>query len=327
MILVVGPNTALDHVVFVDHLTPGTVRTTGETWSVGGGGANVARVLRRLGAKVRLIGLLGGPIGEEVRMLLEREGGEIEGVPVSGNTRVDTAILEHTTGTTNLLVSVGPEVTEEEWRSLDATVRRALAARPDIAVLTGSLPPKVPASAYRDWVLAARELGVPVAVDASGAALRLAADGIPDILKMTQAEWDEAFSPGDGAGGPGRAFREGVAELLRRGIREVVVTRGADGAQIFTTGATYTAPALTVPRVRTTLGCGDAFMAGLALRYVEGASVPAQLTLAIALGALTLESPGADLPEGADPLALESQVRVEVTASVLAATGASSTLS
>ena len=309
MVVVVGPNTALDHVVFIRHLASGTVRTTNDYWTVGGGGANVARILRNLGVKVDLIGLVGGSVGQMVEDMVAREGGAMEGVTVSGSTRVDTAIVERATGRTTLLVSAGPPVKTSEWKALDHRVREALATRPDALVLTGSLPPHVPSEAYLTWVMAAREAGVQVAVDASGVPLRLALEGVPEVLKVTSNEFEEAFDipPDDGGAGiPARA-----AELLRSGVREVVVTRGAEGAMAFTPEGSYVARALTIEHVLTTVGCGDAFMAGLLARYLQGATVPSQLRLATAAAALSLLRPGAELPENADPLRIEGDVVVE----------------
>ncbi|MFB7355825.1 sugar kinase [Streptomyces gardneri] len=85
---------------------------------------------------------------------------------------------------------------------------------------------------------------------------------------------------------------ERVEALLEAGVREVVVKRGADGAQVFdASGAAVARPALSVP-VKDTVGAGDAFVAGYLSALLDGEPVERRLERGVALGAFAVASQG-----------------------------------
>ena len=70
MICTVTFNPAVDYVVHVDELTPGTIcRAKSESIHFGGKGINVARSLRTLGVPVLATGFAGGRNGDDVVLL------------------------------------------------------------------------------------------------------------------------------------------------------------------------------------------------------------------------------------------------------------------
>jgi 6-phosphofructokinase 2 len=107
----------------------------------GGGGVNVARVVRRLGGEALVVYTVGGPTGELYEKLLEAEGAACRPVPIAGNTRQDFTADETGTGKQYRFVLQGPELSEPEWRScLDALAKQIV---PDAYVVaSGSLEPR-----------------------------------------------------------------------------------------------------------------------------------------------------------------------------------------
>lgn len=68
----------------------------------------------------------------------------------------------------------------------------------------------------------------------------------------------------------------GVAELLRGGVREVVVKAGARGASVSTVDGNWSVPAAPVTAVDV-VGAGDAFVAGYLSGWLDGLDAAARL--------------------------------------------------
>jgi sugar/nucleoside kinase (ribokinase family) len=84
---------------------------------------------------------------------------------------------------------------------------------------------------------------------------------------------------------------ETARELVRRGVREVVVKRGASGASAYTAHGEWSAPAHAV-RAVDSIGAGDAFTAGYLSGLLDGEDVPRRLARANAVGAYAVATAG-----------------------------------
>ncbi|MFY9561333.1 MAG: ribokinase [Terriglobales bacterium] len=80
-------------------------------------------------------------------------------------------------------------------------------------------------------------------------------------------------------------------ELIRNGVREVVMTLGEKGALIVTASSSKRVPAIKVPAVDTT-GAGDAFNAGLAAALARGEDLEDAVRLAVVAGGLAVTKEG-----------------------------------
>jgi fructokinase len=91
---------------------------------------------------------------------------------------------------------------------------------------------------------------------------------------------------------PGRRDSAKVANLRKRfGLELVALTRGASGALVQTPDEEVVVPGVPVA-VADTVGAGDAFAAGLAVRVLEGATVADAAAFANRLAALVATRPG-----------------------------------
>lgn len=82
-----------------------------------------------------------------------------------------------------------------------------------------------------------------------------------------------------------RSSRELAAELRRRGVRNVVVTLGRQGALILTDDLDQMVPAVPVDVVDTT-GAGDAFNSGFAMALAEGRDIVDAVRFGVVCGAI-----------------------------------------
>ena len=116
--------------------------------------------------------------------------------------------------------------------------------------------------------------------------------GLPDdILRHV-----DLITPNEGelrALAPDTASLEAAAaQVLARGPRVVIVTRGKHGAIAFSADGAIPFPAFTVKTVDT-VGAGDCFSASLAVALAEGQPLPTALRFATAAAALCTTRPGA----------------------------------
>lgn len=304
MILTVTLNAALDVTYTVDAVVPDAshrVRAVHER--AGGKGINVARVLRTMGREVVCTGLLGGPTGARIAADLLAAGMPSAMSPIGGESRRTVSVVSTATGGSTLFNEPGPTVTDDEWRAFLGRYA-ALAAAARVVVMSGSLPPGIPDSAYDLLVRIARDHEARTIVDADDMPLARSLEAEPDIVKPNGAELVASTGLADEA----RAMRW----MQGAGARAVVATFGADGLVALTgDGAWRARLERPVDGVNPT-GAGDAVAAALAAGLEDGCDWPSMLTDAVAWSAAAVTAP---LAGDLDPTTLadvRSSVLVEV---------------
>jgi tagatose 6-phosphate kinase len=296
MILVVSLNPALDvthHVAGVDW--SGVNRPLQVAAAPGGKGLNVARTLHALGCDVLVAGLAGGVTGEAVRAGLAAAGVPGTFTPIAGETRRTFAVVDTASHDTALFNEPGPAVSAGEYAGFLVLYEKSLTGC-DAVVLSGSLPPGLPPDSYAGLTARAAAAGVPVVLDAGGAALRHGAAAGPAIAKPNLAELADAVRrPLPDLATAAAA----AAELRAAGAGAVVVSLGGDGLLAVTgDGTWHAAPPARVAGNPT--GAGDAVVAGLAHGLVLGRPWPERLRHAAALGTAAVAAPAAGQFAAAD---------------------------
>jgi len=81
-------------------------------------------------------------------------------------------------------------------------------------------------------------------------------------------------------------------DLIRAGVKQVVMTLGENGALIVGASHSKHIPAIAVPAVVDTTGAGDAFNAGLATAIAHGVSLDAAVQFAVITGGLAVTREG-----------------------------------
>jgi tagatose 6-phosphate kinase len=292
VILVVCLNPALDithHVPVVDWA--GVNRPREVATRPGGKGVNVARTLLTLGAEVLVIGLAGGATGEALTAGLAAHGVPSELTPIAGETRRTFAVLDEARQTVAMFNEAGPQVRADEFGEFLISFKRLLTGS-EALVLSGSLPPGLPADTYATLIRTA-DADVPVMLDAHGEALRLGAAAGPAVVKPNLAELEDlAAGPlslaGEGTGRP--TVASAAAELRAAGAGSVVVSLGPAGLYADTPAGSWRAVSAPVEAANPT-GAGDAVTAGLTLGLVRGQPWPDRLRDAVALGTAAVLAP------------------------------------
>lgn len=300
-VVTVTANPAIDHTVWVPGFAVGTVnRVTNEQVHAGGKGVNVAAFLAAVGVPVLASGFLGRPNAGLFEEFFEATGIAHAFVSVPTATRTGIKVVDEVGGTTTDLNFPGFTVAEGDLEALEARVGWAVSPGRWL-VLAGSLPPGAPPSTYRRLVALAHDHGGLVAVDTSGRALSEALEAGPDLIKPNLAELEELTGRRlDGH----EDVTAAAGDLLARGVDTVVVSLGADGAVFARDGDVVLATPPPV-RVASTVGAGDAMVAGSITGILRGLA-PADLArLATAFSAVAISRVGPLL----DASALEETAR------------------
>ncbi|WP_369130261.1 1-phosphofructokinase family hexose kinase [Modestobacter roseus] len=263
----------------------------------GGKGVNVARAVAAAGADV--VSVLPAPDDDPLVRALQALGLPLATVPIGTPVRTNYTLTEPD-GTTTKLNEPGAPLDDAALAALQAALlEQARSAR--WVVLSGSLPPGAPRDWYATLVRALRGTGARIAVDTSEAPLLalLAAgpDAAPDLLKPNTEELAQlAGLPEAAVADDPDAALAAVATLHERGVAEVLLTLGADGAALSTAdgGLWWARP----PRVavRSTVGAGDCSLAGYVLADLAGEEPAERLRTAVAYGTASAALPGSAVP-------------------------------
>ncbi len=317
MILTLTPNPSLDLLFSADRLVWNDAnRIPMPRRRVGGQGINVVRAALALepDATARAIAPLGGPVGDELRRMLEDEGTPLTPVPIDGETRIFVGVRESASGRSLLLNPRGPRVGPDVGDALLAALDGALESAPPSGWVAGcgSLLPGMPLDFYAELGRRARRRGFRFVPDCDGPGLAAAVE-TADLLVPNDLEASRLV--GRVVDGPVSAAEAG-RRLLEGAPDRVVVTLGGRGAVCVTgEGAWWACPhppeGLSRPMTRgSAVGAGDAFLAALLL--AGAGSDPAEpLAEAVAAGSATLLSRDADLVTGADAARVRPYVVVQ----------------
>jgi 1-phosphofructokinase family hexose kinase len=300
-VLIAGPNLTLDRILGIDDLRPGEVlRFSDATIAPGGKGVNVARVARTMGFPAVLVAMAPGRTGRAAVELLADEGLQVDAVPVEGEVRVASIVVERG-GRITVLNEPGPAITPEAWEAYEGAINRHLGGHPWL-VCIGSTPPGGPPDAYRRLVQAARYRGAGTLVDAAGPALAAALEAAPDLVTPSLAEAEgllqgTAVQPA-AEGSPEAADRalDAASALVERGAGSALVTV-ASGVAVNRGAERWWVDAPTVD-ARNPIGAGDSLVGGLVGSLEHGEDFRSALQVGVAAASASVET---NLPGFVDP--------------------------
>ncbi len=307
-------NPALDLTVHADGWRQGEVNSgQGFQLDAGGKGVNVAAFLADWGLSVTATGLLGDENPEAFEGLFRAKSVHDAFVRVPGSTRVGVKLVDGAAQETTDINLPGLAATPQAMAELDTRLS-ALTADHTVFVLAGSLPPSVDAGFYAQLTAKLRGAGCFVALDTSGPALTaaLAADVLPDLVKPNIHELEAAL--GRSLHGEAEVLAA-ARELLRRGASLVAVSQGEQGALLVSSHEAVRARPPQV-NVKSTVGAGDAMVAGLISAHTNrlGLTDAARRATAFSVGAITRL--GAHLPSHAELEKFAARVTVEAVEGV-----------
>ncbi|MGO9642834.1 MAG: ribokinase [Candidatus Acidiferrales bacterium] len=252
----------------------------------GGKGSNQAVAASRLGRKVSFISKLGrDAFGDLARRTYEQEGIDARYVfetldyPTGGA----VIIVDEVRGENAIIVVPGAcyEVTPSE-------IDRARSRIADSAVFLTQLELRIPSVEH--GLKVAHDLGVPTMLNPAPAVLL--PEGIFALCDyLTPNESEAATLTGLPVTNITDAERAADA-LLARGVRNVVITLGEQGAFVKNSQLTKHVPAVDAGPVVETTGAGDAFSGGFAVALAEGKDIVTATHFACAVAGISVTRHG-----------------------------------
>jgi 1-phosphofructokinase family hexose kinase len=292
VILTVTLNAAIDRTVAVPNFRLGRRHRAVESRTVAGGkGINVARALSLLGRPVIASGFVGGPTGSRVLEQLQDESVLTDFIRIAAETRINLAVIDPTSGEQTEINERGPAVSPEEVQRLFDRIAY-LASGAKLCVLAGSVPPGAGDDLYANLIQDLGRRGVPVVLDAEGEAMLAGVRAGASMVTPNEREAEELvgqeFADRDD-------LAQGLLELVRLGAGEAAVTR-PDGC-VATVGEGNSRRLLEVHTESlepvSTVGSGDAFLAGYVAARYEERSAEDCLAYGVACGAESTQHFGA----------------------------------
>lgn len=293
-VVTVTLNPAIDQTLRIPGFAAGRVnRVAASRSDAGGKGINVASFLADLGVAVIATGFLGEDNAALFESFLAHKGIPDRFIRLLGSTRVGIKIVDERTQETTDINFPGLAASTEDVARLKKRIV-ALAFADRWFVVSGSLPPGVQDGIYAALIDVVRGRGGHVVLDTSGPALRAALASRPEVIKPNLEELRELS--GRDLSSP-REVCAAARSLLSKGLKMVAVSMGGAGA-VFVDGERALLARPPAVAVRSTVGAGDAMVAGIVHALLQGLPLADLARVATASGAYAVTQVGSGI---ADP--------------------------
>jgi 1-phosphofructokinase/tagatose 6-phosphate kinase len=246
-----------------------------------------------------MTGLVGGRAGQQIVEGLQREDFLIDFVRIGGESRTSTAVVDPTTMTQTEIIEYGPVVTAQEVAAFHEKIEY-LAKGARILVLAGSLPRKMAEDFYTGVMQRVRRHRCYVVLDSAGEPLRLGIKGRPHLVTPNLREAEDLV---------GHEFHDDQDVLDATGIicdlgaRDVVIKTAYGCVGRFHVGRKQRAFRGTITpldSVVSTVGSGDAFLAGFIGARFQKLDLAECLRQGLAAGAANTQRYGAGVLDADD---------------------------
>jgi len=285
-VVTVTLNPAIDQTLIIPDFAVGKVnRVKTSSSKPGGKGVNVAATLADVGIHTGVTGFLGDGNAEIFETFFSQKKIGNHFVKVKGVTRTGLKVLDSANHITTDINFPGLTPRPTHFEALKKVIDHLAETECNWFVISGSLPPSLPATACLELAHLLKKKKRNVVLDTSDEPFRLGIQAIPTIVKPNRHEL-EAY-----AGHP-LTTREDVIEeaqkLLNRGVEMVVVSMDKDGALFLTHSEAIFAHPPNV-QVNSTVGAGDAMVSGIIAAQLRNLPLAqcAQMATAFSLDLLT----------------------------------------
>ncbi len=286
MIYTLTPNPSIDRSLTIPEIRFNSVlRSQKVRLDWGGKGFNVSRSLQQFGIDSMAIAWVGGGSGKMLADGLQRMGIQTDFVWVDEETRTNTMIIEADSGWHIKVNEPGAPISQGDVDQLFQKVE-GYAKKGDLWILSGSLPPDVPATFYADLIKLLKTRGSRIVLDASGKPLQFGCQEAPFLVKINIPEASQLV--GFGINGPEDAKRAALP-FLRMGVTVFSLTMGEDGLLLATQKEMVYASAPKI-NVRNAVGSGDSLLAGLIYAQGQGMGLVESARWAVATGSASVET-------------------------------------
>lgn len=271
----------------------------------GGNGINVGRALKRMEIEAHTFCVIAGSVGQIIKSLLDQQLDNVYYEEVSGETRINSAIIELESRNQYQVIDSGTPIPEDQLKKVIEDF--VTLTDGGYGVITGSCQPNVPKTLYAELVSHIKADGGRPIIDCHGEVLKYAIESGPFLIKPNKYELETLLQvqlPSL------EAIAHTARQIQQGGVEHVCVSLGAEGALLVSPDNSYYAKALDVP-VNTTVGAGDSMVAGLVAGFSLYDEPQQALRYGIACGAGTVMHPGTELFSGTELAGFRERVNIQ----------------
>ncbi len=277
-ILVLGLNPTLQKTLTLGgpSVKGGVNRLSESLLSIGGKGANTARMITQLGGAVHHITLCGGPTDSLFRSLLEKEPFDSSIINTQGAVRFCYTHLVDEPFSATEFVESGSSVTQDEVSQTRDIIINCLSGVQWL-VIAGSSAPGFGDSFYREIAEHARSIGCGVILDIQGKPL---VETLPysQVVKINMYEFVLSFmgeTPYNQriSGGWYDRVEEKASAMAKEYGTSFVLTNGSDDTLVVDSCLSLCITPEEVLEPKNPIGSGDAVTAGVAYTLAQGGTL------------------------------------------------------
>ncbi len=260
-----------------------TISGEGFMTNPGGKGANQAAAVGKLGGEAYMVGCVGEAFGDELKGTLKKYGVHTEYIEKKEGVSSGIAVIVVVDGDNRIILDAGANAKVSE-----ALIDEALTGAKPGDYLVSQLEIDLRTVEYA--LKKAKEKGMITLLNPAPAA-KLGEEILKNcdyfIPNQSEAEFYTGIYPSDEA-----SAKKCAEALAARGVKNVVVTMGAEGSACVADGKYYKADSFKAEAVDTT-AAGDTYVGALATRLSEGAGIEEAMTFASKASSITVTRRGA----------------------------------
>ena len=307
MIKTLTLNPALDKTIIVESFRLNQLNRIKKVHKdAGGKGINVSKMLKNMGQQSTAAGFLGGAAGDFIKKEVENSGIKTEFIQTREETRTNTKMVDPINNTFTDLNESGAHISAADIEELKTKLFADL--KPDdILVLAGSVLAGVGEDIYFQLIEAAKERDIKTVLDADGPLFRAGIKAGPTLIKPNEHELSLHFK---------EEFKDlktmirKAESLLDTGIQMIMLSLGKEGAVFITAEEKYKIEPLKLD-VKSTVGAGDAMVAGLAYALENELNLEEMLNTAAAASSATLIKDGTEMGSLKDLERLKKSIQLK----------------
>ena len=290
MIVTITINPCIDKSTSVNQLQPDSkLRCSQLVNEPGGGGINVSKALKKLGAEAQALFPAGGHNGNMLRALLKEEGILFKALETKTETRENWVVLDTSGNKQYRFTFPGPPAAADLITALAAQLP---SLAPSFIVASGSLPPGIKENAYALIVEKAATIGAKCIIDTSGPALAALKGKKAFLIKPNIGELAKLLNIP-------RLEKDEVPAAARTIIEDgyatiIAVSMGEKGAWLVSNDKDFFCAPPPVKK-QSTVGAGDSMVAGMLYMLQQHASLENTLKFGVACGTAATMNAGTQL--------------------------------
>ena len=301
-------NPSVDFYLEVSRIVPEDInRLMAIRKDAGGKGINVACVLNSFGIQGISLGVVAGDNGRWIEDRLKKKGVKYRFFEIGGESRAIYNILERETGRIYRFNESGPRVNRKDL----GFIRKYIFSYPyqsgSFFAICGSAPPGIPTDFYAEIIPRLKKKGLKIVLDSDNELLTEGLKSGPEVIKPNLFELSRLTGRKVGKNTP--EIMRSAGKIIAGGVKTVIVSLGSEGALAITGKESFRArpPKL---KMRSTIGAGDALLAGFLAGISRGKSTADALRLGVAAGSASVLYPGTSFAPPSKISAVYRRVRV-----------------